>query len=152
MCLACVHVHCVCPVPAEARTGHQIPCRQSYRWVWSTMWVLWTKPRLSKRLLSSLDHWAILPACHHGCFYTKYSVEFSSHLIQNSSYFPVTPDMESGGESDPMPQEKANQRSRMKAFLEFWYNLSPTVNTYMCYCFSSIAVLPQLQQNFIGYR
>lgn len=60
MCMSvlptCVCVYHMFAVPADERTRQQISWNWHYRWLLAAMWVVGTKPRLSGRATSILNH------------------------------------------------------------------------------------------------
>lgn len=58
----CLHVYALCAslVSMEIRRACHISKKWSYRWLWTAMWMLKTKPRFSTRATSALNHWAII--------------------------------------------------------------------------------------------
>lgn len=52
----------VCLLQIEARKGHQILWKWSYRWLWVTTWVPGNKPRSCTKAASVFIHWIISPA------------------------------------------------------------------------------------------
>lgn len=58
----CMYVSCVCLVPKEVRSGHQIPWNWSNGSLFQLPCVLETKPRSSPRAVSTFKCWAVSPA------------------------------------------------------------------------------------------
>jgi len=54
----CLGGHHMCTLPAGVRRGFQDPEKWSYRWLWTTTWVLGTEPRSSGNKKYS-HHWTI---------------------------------------------------------------------------------------------
>jgi hypothetical protein len=56
---ACMPVHHMHAMPAQARRGHQISQKWSYRWLWANRWLLGTKARSFATATNTSNHWAI---------------------------------------------------------------------------------------------
>ena len=77
---ACMSVHHMqaCLLPAEVGRGCQIPWNWSYRWLWSSMWVLRIELGFPVGASSALKHWAISPA---PTWMFKFLVSYLQHHV-----------------------------------------------------------------------
>jgi len=81
------------------------------------------KPRSSRRVVITLNHCAISPACNPRLHCTKPCIKLCSHLIQNSTSLPGVPGTESRGmeKSDPTLQGDMKQKDKNEGLLEEFF-------------------------------